>query len=133
VYAQAGNVRIGNGNGGSTTRAYLGSLDAPTDVVIHGVLMSATGGVSVDNHAYGSPRGTVNLIGGLVGRYYGAFGVFDQSNGTLLSGYGRATTFDRRMAIGIAPPFFPVVEEDGVGSVVALAFAQREQVEGVIR
>ena len=131
VVAQNGSVRIGNGNGGATSRPYLGTLDAPTDVVIHGVLMSATDGVTVDNYRYGSPRGTVNLIGGLIGRFYGAFGLFDQSTGALVSGYGRATTFDRRMAVGIAPPYFPVVEEDGVRSVVALAFAQREQVEGV--
>jgi hypothetical protein len=130
VYAQGGSVRIGNGNPVTTARPYLGSLDAPNDLVIHGVLMSATAGVTVDNYGSGAPRGTINLIGGLVGRYYGAFGVFDTSTGAITSGFGRSTTFDRRMATGVAPPYFPVVEEDTVRNVVALAFAQREQVEG---
>jgi len=133
VYSQNGDVRIGNNNVNPLSRSYLGpgngSRNAPDDVTIHGILMSSTGIVAVDDHALGAPRGTVNLIGGVIENHYGAFGTFNATTGMQSSGFGRSFTFDRRTAGGLSPPFFPTVGMDGVKSVLAFAYAQREQVE----
>ncbi|HYM91749.1 MAG TPA: DUF4900 domain-containing protein, partial [bacterium] len=63
--------------------------------------------VNVQNYNSGSPRGNVNLLGGLIEKYYGAFGTFNPSTGQNLTGYGRAFTYDTRMSRGFTPPFFP--------------------------
>jgi hypothetical protein len=62
--------------------------------------------VNVQNYNSGSPRGSVNLIGGLIEEYYGAFGTFNP-DGSAATGYGRNFRYDRRMGRGFAPPFFP--------------------------
>jgi len=88
---------------------------APNDLTIHAVLMAGQPGVSdgynssvfVQNYNSGAPRGTVNMVGGLIEEYYGAFGTFDPDTGAALTGYGRNFQFDRRLGRGIAPPFFP--------------------------
>ncbi|MEJ2291112.1 MAG: DUF4900 domain-containing protein [Deinococcales bacterium] len=91
VYAQGGDVLIGNAD-------YRGSsYDAPQDVKIDGVLMSASGTVSVENFRYGSPRGSVHLLGGIIEYNYGAFGTFSASSGLDTSGYSRKFTYDQRM------------------------------------
>jgi len=120
VYAQAGDILIGNGNGGS--------LDAPDDVHIDGVLMSATGTVAVEHHEFGPPRGSAHLFGGVIEYDYGAFGTFDSRNGNELSGYGRTITYDQRMAKGLAPPHFPTVGSDRVQKVALVTYGEREQV-----
>lgn len=131
VYSQFGDVRIGHDNGEETILPYRGTRNAPTNVNIHGVLMSSRGIVGVDNFNSGSSRGSVNLIGGIIEYYYGAFGTFNASTGLMSTGYARAFTFDRRTGPGIdmAPPFFPTVSIDGVRSVGVVSYAQREQVE----
>ncbi|KRT76390.1 MAG: hypothetical protein XU14_C0049G0012 [Armatimonadetes bacterium CSP1-3] len=99
---------------------------APNDLVIHAVLMAGNVGdavnssVNVQNYNSGAPRGTVTLLGGIIEEYYGAFGTFDPATGNPVTGYGRAFTYDRRMARGFAPPYFPttnlfeIVEGDGL-------------------
>lgn len=129
VYSQGGDVRIGNDNRNGTLRPWRGTLDAPRDVTVHGVLMSSTGIVGVENYAQGGARGSVNLIGGIIEYYYGAFGTFNSQTGSMNSGYSRAFTYDQRTAAGLAPPYFPTIGEDGVKSVAAFSFGQREQVE----
>ncbi|MEJ2289087.1 MAG: DUF4900 domain-containing protein [Deinococcales bacterium] len=122
VYAQGGDVLIGNAD-------YRGSsYDAPQDVKIDGVLMSASGTVSVENFRYGSPRGSVHLLGGIIEYNYGAFGTFSASSGLDTSGYSRKFTYDQRMAKGLAPPHFPTVGGDGVKDVALYTYGQREQV-----
>jgi len=59
-----------------------------------------------DNQGVGG-RGTATLLGGVITDFYGAFGLFNGSTGTQLSGYGRNFVFDDRMASGNAPPYFP--------------------------
>ncbi len=88
-----GNVRIGT--------------SAPNNLNIHGVVMAAgrNGIFTVDNYNSGSPRGTVNLLGGAITDFYGAFGTF--SGTTPVTGYGRNFVYDARMLSGIAPPYFP--------------------------
>lgn len=120
VYAQDGSVYIGNGNGGS--------YDAPKNVTIDGVLMSATGTVSVENYAYGWPRGDVHLLGGVIEYDYGAFGTFNPHTGNDVSGYSRKFTYDPRMGKGLAPPHFPTVGGDEVQKVALFTYGQREQV-----
>jgi len=118
VYAQNGNVYIGNSNRGR----------APKNVKIDGVLMSATGTVSVENYAYGAPRGDVHLLGGVIENDYGAFGTFNPDTGNDVSGYSRKFTYDPRMGKGLAPPHFPTVGGDEVQKVALFTYGQREQV-----
>jgi hypothetical protein len=122
VYAQGGDVVIGNGDSRGS------SYDAPPNVTVDGVLMSATGTVGVENFRYGSSRGSVHLLGGVIEYDYGAFGTFSSSTGQQISGYSRKFTFDQRMAEGLAPPHFPTVGGDNVKDVVLYTYGQREQV-----
>lgn len=104
IFSQKGNVMI--------------NKDAPDDLTIQAMLMSSEGQVTVDDYDDKSvgARGTVNLVGGLVENWYGAFGTV---NGlTSVSGYGRNFSHDRRFQNpGFTPPFFPVsptwVKKDG--------------------
>lgn len=122
VYSQEGDVLIGHNN-------WPTRYNAPADVTIHGVLMSSRGIVGVENYDSGAARGSVNLIGGVIEYYYGAFGTFNSRTGSMSTGYSRAFTYDRRTAAGLAPPYFPTIGEDGVKSVLTFAYSQREQVE----
>ncbi|HET8984612.1 MAG TPA: hypothetical protein VFN03_02525, partial [Trueperaceae bacterium] len=76
----------------------------------------------------GNPRGAVNLMGGIIEYYYGAFGTFNSSTGNQISGYDRKFTYDQRMSLGIEPPYFPTVTNDGVRDVIVFSFGQREQI-----
>jgi hypothetical protein len=86
---------------------------APNDLVINAVMMAGNvsdghnSSVNVINHDSGSPRGTIQLIGGIIEEYYGAFGTFDPDTGNPTHGYGRDFKFDRRVQRGISPPYFP--------------------------
>lgn len=84
--------------------------------------------VAVENYGYGSPRGDVNLLGGVIKYSYGAFGTFSAYTGAQSSGYSRSFTYDRRMAMGYAPPYFPTIESDTVGAPIIFSFGQREQI-----
>lgn len=125
VYSQSGDILIGN----ATTGQGSGTLNAPENVTIHGVLMSSSGIVGVERFNQGSPRGQVNLIGGVIEYYYGAFGTFDASTGQMSTGYSRAFAFDQRTGLGLAPPYFPTIGQDRVRDIVTFAFGQREQLE----
>jgi hypothetical protein len=123
IYSQDGDVMIGHNNANS-------NRNAPDNVTIHGVLMSSTGIVGVEDYNTGGVRGTVNLIGGVIEYNYGAFGTFSAASGQNVSGYGRAFTFDRRTReTGLAPPYFPTIGSDSVRDLVLFAYGQREQVE----
>jgi len=109
---------------------------APNNVVVQAILMAGSSGsgynssVNVQNYNSGSPRGVVNLLGGVVEKYYGAFGTFNPSNGQNLTGYGRAFTYDTRMSRGFTPPFFPTtnlfVVADGSQSLTGVKPTWRE-------
>ena len=120
IYSQIGEVLVGNGYGDTT-------LNAPNNIEINGVLMSSTDEVRVENHSSGSSRGTLNLLGGIIERYYGAFGTVNSSTGAAVTGYSRSFTYDERMAGGLAPPYFPTTQLPDVKSVAMLSFGQREQ------
>jgi hypothetical protein len=100
LYTSTGDIRI--------------ATSAPNDLVLHAILMAGNGNtsdnhssVNVVNYSTGSPRGIVQLIGGVIEEYYGAFGTFNSSTGAIEHGYGRDFKYDRRVQRGIAPPYFP--------------------------
>jgi len=103
LYSSGGDIVIGT--------------SAPNNLVLQAVLMAGSGGslynssVNVANYNSGAPRGTVNLLGGLIEKYYGAFGTFNPSTGQQATGYGRAFTFDTRMSRGFTPPYFPTTNQ----------------------
>lgn len=121
VFAPQGNILIGNDNSTS-------SLNAPRDVRIHGSLMSSNGVVTVEDYNQGSPRGDVELLGGIIEEEYGPFGTFNGSTGEPSSGYGRSFTYDPRLADGLSPPYFPTLELDDVNAVNTVTFGTREQI-----
>ncbi|KGQ22988.1 DUF4900 domain-containing protein [Thermus filiformis] len=113
VYSQGGDVLI------STTLR---------DLNLHATLMSSSGVVGVENYNTIPESGQVYLIGGIIEKYYGAFGTFNASTGQNSTGYGRAFTYDRRFLQGLAPPFFPTTGQDRIQSVSLFSYGQREQV-----
>lgn len=123
IYTQDGDVLIGHNNSQS-------SYNAPRNVTIHGVLMTSSGRVEVEDYDQdrNDPKGAVNLMGGIIEYYYGAFGTFNSATGNQVSGYDRKFTYDQRMSMGIEPPFFPTVTHDGVKDVIVFSYGQREQV-----
>jgi len=114
VYSQNGDVLIGN--------------NAPSDLNIDGILMSARGVVQVEDFNRIRAKGNVYLTGGIIEYFYGAFGTFDPTTGRNRTGYGRRFTYDPRMKAGLAPPFFPTTQLDTVLGIQPLSFGQREQV-----
>ena len=108
LYASGGDIVIGP--------------TAPNNLIIQAVLMAGNSSsgynssVTVQNYNSGSPRGSVNLLGGLIEKYYGPFGTFNPSTGQIQTGYGRAFTYDSRMSRGFTPPFFPTTNLYVVGS-----------------
>jgi len=82
---------------------------APNDVNIHATLMapstaSGQGQVLVDNYTAAGFRGNANVLGGLIMNTYGPFGTISAG---VQTGYARNYVYDKRMAQGMAPPYFP--------------------------
>ncbi|BDP40181.1 hypothetical protein DAETH_01500 [Deinococcus aetherius] len=99
---------------------------APKNVTIQAILMAAgsEGKVTVDGYNVGptdaNDRGRVNLMGGIIENYYGAFG---QTNGR---GYGRNFVYDTRTSEGITPPSFPTQRNWDID----IPVSQRLQLQG---
>lgn len=120
VFSQGGDILVGN-------HATDASLRAPDSVHVHAALMSGRGVIQVERFNQGSPRGDFVLIGSMIQNHRGAFGTFNSRTGDRLTGYSRVQTYDQRLQLGTAPPFFPTTGLDGVRSVIAFSFGQREQ------
>lgn len=119
VYTQAGNVLVGHGN--SAAR------NAPKNVQVHAVLMSAENEVKVENYNSGDAGGFY-LMGGMIQERRGIFGTFSGSGqNATRTGYDRIYTYDPRMGRGMAPPFFPATNVDDVTTVTFFTYGQREQ------
>lgn len=109
IFSSGGDVRLLSPNCAASntdgTCATAGSRPGmPKDVNIHAVLMASQGKVMVDGYNSGAADGSlgqVNLIGGIIENYYGAFGLTDGR------GYGRNFVYDPRTGEGLTPPFFP--------------------------
>jgi Tfp pilus assembly protein PilX len=92
IWSSGGAVRIGSG--------------APNNLNVDAFVMAcgATNGeFTVDGWNSGAPRGVMNLRGGVVSRFYGAFYTWDV-NGNPVTGYTRNFHYDRR---GLIPPYYP--------------------------
>jgi len=92
IFSSGGAVRIGN--------------SAPANLNVDAFVMACggtNGEFAVDNWDSGSPRGAMNLRGGVVSRFYGAFYTWDV-NGNPVTGYTRNFHYDRR---GLIPPNYP--------------------------
>ncbi|NTY01698.1 DUF4900 domain-containing protein [Deinococcus sp. JMULE3] len=98
IYSSAGNVNLISPQVDPTSR--LGN-----DPKIHAVMMAGAGAVQVNGYGTGAPMGNVNLIGGIIENYYGAFGT--TSGNVQQTGYGRNFVFDPRTLAGVEPPYFP--------------------------
>lgn len=98
VFSSGGNVNIVSPASGKATRI-------SNDPVIQAVLMASKGAVQVEGYDQGTAMGKVNLLGGIIENYYGAFGQF--SGGSLIHGFGRNFVYDQRTSDGFAPPSFP--------------------------
>ena len=94
LFSSSGSVRIGS--------------SAPSNLNVDAFVMASgsSGQFAVDNYATGSPRGSMNLRGGVVAKYYGAFGTFN-STGATQTGYNRNWHYDRR---GLIPPYYPTTQ-----------------------
>lgn len=138
VYSQGGDIVIGNDNEYRRDRhsAWIsdGLLNSPTNVNVHGVLMSATDQVRVEgyeeNGSYKSDRGDFQLLGGMIQENRGVFGTFgtDSRGREVRRGYDRVYTYDPRMMRGMQPPFFPTTGLGEVNFTAFFSFGQREQV-----
>lgn len=119
VYTRTGNILVGNNHSDA-------SLNAPDHAHVHASLMTSRGVIAVEDFRNGAPRGDFVLLGGMIQNRRGAFGTFNGDGP--VSGFSRVYTYDQRFRMGVAPPFFPTTEEDGVNAVWYLSYGQREQV-----
>lgn len=120
IYSSGSDILVGNGNASA-------NLNAPDDVAVDAVLMSARNSISVENPTLAVIRKNFYLLGGMIQNRRGIFGTFAGIN-DLRSGYNRIYTYDRRLRDGLAPPFFPTTGIDTVNYVRAVIYGQREQV-----
>lgn len=88
---------------------------APNNINIHATIM-ATGAKSsndgsfyVSNYRNYSPRGYINLLGGIVQQERGAVGSFNSSTGKTTASYNKHYTFDARFESS-PPPYFPPLQ-----------------------
>ncbi|OGL43999.1 MAG: hypothetical protein A2149_02955 [Candidatus Schekmanbacteria bacterium RBG_16_38_11] len=81
------------------------STASPDNINVHATVMAVNGEFTVTNYSTGSPRGMATVLGGVIEKFYGAFGTF--SGDVQKSGYGRNFVYDERMGQGSSPPYFP--------------------------
>ncbi|MBI3579541.1 MAG: hypothetical protein HY089_09065 [Ignavibacteriales bacterium] len=74
-------------------------------IKIQAALFSLTKGLGAENYASGSPRGTIQLLGGVSQKQRAAVGTLDGS-GNIVSGYSKSYRYDERL-MNQSPPFFP--------------------------
>lgn len=128
IFAPQGDITIGNPINKSSSNA---DVTAPRNLQLQASIMASTGVVTVENYGVSTSgdRGTVHLLGGVIEEQYGAFGTdWRSGNSTWSTGYGRSFTFDPRMGMGLTPPYFPTVGQDGVTDTRTFTFGHREQV-----
>lgn len=75
-----------------------------SDLNIHASLMALGSSFKVENYGSGSPRGELNILGGVIQENRGAVGTFS-SYGTA-SGYSKNYVYDQRLLSSV-PPEFP--------------------------
>lgn len=85
---------------------YAYQANGSSDLTIHASIMALNTSFEVENYSSGSPRGTLNLLGGIVQKNRGAVGTFYSSTGSVASGYAKNYMYDNRLK-GSIPPSFP--------------------------
>ena len=75
-----------------------------SDINIQAAIFCQDGGFGAQNYDSGSPRGNINLLGGVSQSWRQPVGTF--SNGSIKTGYAKRYNYDRRLA-SKSPPFFP--------------------------
>jgi hypothetical protein len=92
---------------------YVGT-SAPNNLTIDAAIMAtgasssanSPGSFGVNNYNTGSPRGNLNVYGGIVQEVRGA--VATVSNGSVVTGYSKNYSYDPRF-INTPPPYYPTV------------------------
>ncbi|WP_188962237.1 DUF4900 domain-containing protein [Deinococcus aquiradiocola] len=98
LYSSGGDVAI------DSPAKYGAANGVGKDVTIQAVLMASQGRITVDGYDQGTADGSlgqVKLLGGIIEKYYGPFGITDGR------GFGRNFVYDPRTGDGLAPPSFP--------------------------
>ncbi len=80
------------------------SASGTQDLDIHASIMALNTSFYVENYSSYSPRGTLNLLGGLIQKNRGPVGTF--SGSSIVSGYSKNYQYDGRLK-GTIPPNFP--------------------------
>ncbi len=82
------------------------------DLTIHASLMALGNSFTVENFGSGSPRGSLNILGGVIQEVRGAVGTFISggTNPILRSGYMKVYEYDERF-LNRQPPHFPVSDK----------------------
>ena len=97
----------------SYTDVWVGT-SAPNNLTIDAAIMAtgasiaanSPGSFGVNNYNSGSPRGNLNVYGGIVQEVRGA--VATVSNGSVVTGYSKNYSYDPRF-INTPPPYYPTV------------------------
>ena len=76
-----------------------------SDININATIMALGESFEVEDYDSGSPRGTLNLIGGIQQQVRGAVGTF--GGGGVRSGFSKNYQYDNRLQNSIVPPFYP--------------------------
>jgi hypothetical protein len=75
-----------------------------SDINIHASIYSEKYGFGAQNYDTGSPRGNINLLGGIIQKTRAAVSQF--SGSTITHGYAKRYRYDDRFMLA-SPPFFP--------------------------
>lgn len=75
-----------------------------SDINIQAAIFCQDGGFGAENYDSGSPRGNINLLGGISQSWRQPVGTF--SGTTIKTGYAKKYTYDKRLASN-SPPSFP--------------------------
>ncbi|MFD2532492.1 hypothetical protein [Gracilimonas halophila] len=83
---------------------YAHEDNGSSDLTIQASIMALGTSFEVENYSSGSPRGTLNLVGGIVQKNRGAVGTFNSYG--VASGYTKNYVYDERL-MHTVPPFYP--------------------------
>lgn len=75
-----------------------------SDLTIHASIMALDKSFNAEDYSSGSPRGELNLLGGIVQQQRGPMGTF--SSGSIQSGFNKQYEYDERL-MNMNPPSFP--------------------------
>ena len=117
---RGGNICFGNNGSGN-------SLTAPKNVEVDASMMAANH-VDMENWRSNGVRGTVNILGGVIAKYDGVYGVFSPGGGQS-SGALPRFTYDPRFDNGMSPPYFPTLDFAKLDpkSITPIIYSQTEQ------